>query len=325
MASIDPSPAAAPWPATIDEILAGDQVVAMGQVTPASGVVLNPLTNFGIRDPAAGALTPLSSSVAMWKKLHRLQENPRVAVAYHSRDHGFSERPEYVLVQGTASLSSFDDHTWLERHRDSWERFAGPRDVGPLWERWLRVYHWRIGIHIEVERVIVWPDLACRGLAQVHGTPLPSAAVPGQRPPRNGTEPRVNHGRAARRAAQLGDVLLGWVGADGFPVVVPVAVLGTEPAGILLDAPRGWVPPGGRRAGLTAHTFTRFAYGQHQRKHTGWLEADSDQAHVLYAPHTRHGHYLPPSQAFYRLTAGLVTRRGHREGVRAGLLPEGFP
>jgi hypothetical protein len=309
------------WPETVDEILAGDQVVVMAQVTPANGVVLTPLTNFGIRDPDAGTTTPLNSSIGMWKKLRRLQEDPRVAVAYHTRKHAFTQRPEYVLVQGTASLSALEDHGWLEHHRENWERFAGPRDVGPLWERWLRIYHWRVGIQIEVERVLLWPDLACHGPAQVHGAPLPSTAAPVQRPPKGGTKPRINHARAARRAASLPSILLGWVGTDGLPMVIPVAITGTEPSGILLDVPTGWVPAGGRRAGLTAHTFARYSYGQHQHKHTGWLQADPTRARVLYAPHTQHGYHLPPSRALYRLSAGLITRRGHREGVRAGFLP----
>ncbi len=178
------SSAVVSWPETVDEILASDQAVAMAQVTPANGVVLTPLTNFGIRDRHAGTVTPLNSSIGMWKKLRALRENPRVAVAYHTRKHAFTERSEYVLVQGTASLSALEDRSWLEHHRENWEHFAGPRDVGPLWEHWLEIYHWRVGIQVEVERVLVWPDLACRGPVQVHGAPLPSEAPAEQRPPK---------------------------------------------------------------------------------------------------------------------------------------------
>ncbi len=309
------------WPEPVDEVLAGDQVVVMAQVTPASGVVLTPLTNFGIRDPEAGTATPLSSSIGMWKKLRRLQEDPRVALAYHTRKHAFNQRPEYVLVQGTASLSALEDRNWLERHREQWEQFAGPRDVGPLWERWLRIYHWRIGIEIKVERVLAWPDLTCRGPAQVYGNPLPSIAAPQQRLPNGGTGPRINHTRAAKRAKSLPSVLLSWLDADGLPMVIPAKIAGSEPAGILLDVPKGSVPTGGRRAALTAHTFARYVYGQRQRKHTGWLEADPDQTRVLYSPHTQHGYYLPSSRALFRLSAGLVSRRGYRAGLRAGFLP----
>ncbi|HEV2813520.1 MAG TPA: hypothetical protein VGW10_09735, partial [Solirubrobacteraceae bacterium] len=100
--------------------------------------------------------------------------------------------------------------------------------------------------------------------------------------------------------------LLGWAGGDGFPMVVPVTVGATSPRGIALDAAPGLVPPGGRRAGFTAHAFSRFTYGQEQRKHTGWLEDG------VYAPHTETGYRLPESRLLFHLAGGIVTRRGIR-------------
>jgi hypothetical protein len=312
-------PTTAAWPDNVDEVLGGDQAVALGYVTPAGGVVVTPLTNFGIRDREAGTMTPLNSSVAMWRKLQRLREDPRVAVAYHTREHGFCDRPEYVLVQGRAHLSPPEDRGWLERNRDSWERFGGPREVGPLWEWWLRIYHWRVAIEIAVERVVVWPDLTCRGTPEVYGSPLPTDPPEPQRAPARGTGPRIDHVRAAKRAGRLPNRLLGWVGADGLPVVISVGVAGTEERGIVLEAPEGLVPPGGRRAGLAAHAFARYTYGQNQRKHTGWLEAESS-GRVVYAPHTEAGYYLPWSRFVFRLAAGFETRRRLREARRAGFL-----
>jgi hypothetical protein len=282
--------------------------------------VLTPLTNFGIRNRAAGTITPLNSSIGMWRKLARLQQNPRIAVAYHTRTHGFSDRPEYVLVQGRASLSNLEDRDWIERHRESWERFAGPRDVGPLWERWLGVYHRRVAIDVAVERVLVWPSLACQGESEFYGIPMPTTPPPPQRPPKNGTAPRVDYARAARRVAARPNRLLGWVGGDGLPVIVPVDVAGTQAGGIVLRAPSGSVPPGGRRAGLAGHSFARYTYGQHKRVHSGWLEAEGDR--IVYKPHTEHGYLMPWSRTAYRLGAGFVTRRGYREALRAGFVTE---
>jgi hypothetical protein len=308
------------WPDTADEILGGDQALMFAHVTPANGVVLTPLTNTGLRNRQAGAVAPVSSSVGMWKKLDRIRRNPHVAVAYHTREHGFSDRPEYVLVQGKASFSSVEDRGWVERQLESWERFSGPRDVGPIWERWLRVYHWRVGVEIAVERVVIWPDLGCRGEPQVYGAPLANEPPEPQPPPARGTGPRINHARAAKRAARLPNVLLGWVGADRFPVVIPVEIAGTDERGVVLKAPEGIAPPGGRRAGLTAHAFARYTYGQNQRKHTGWLEAEPAESRVVYAPHTESGYWLPQSRLLYRMGSGFVTRRGFREARRAGFL-----
>src|SRR5215204_2454533 len=94
----------ASWPDAADEVIGGDQIVGLAYVTPARGVVLLPLTNAGVRDRDAGRLTAFTSSACMWKKLARIQANPHVAVAYHSRAHGFSDRGEFVLVQGRATV-----------------------------------------------------------------------------------------------------------------------------------------------------------------------------------------------------------------------------
>jgi hypothetical protein len=120
----------------------------------------------------------------------------------------------------------------------------------------------------------------------------------------------------------LPNVLLGWVGADGFPLVVPVAVAGPqEDEGIVLEAPPGLVPRDGRRAGLLAHSFARYTAGQNQRKHTGWLEAEAGKRRVLYAPHTEAGYHMPSSMLVYRLAAGYGTRRGLRGAREAGFAP----
>jgi hypothetical protein len=307
------------WPDAVDEVLAGDQVVGLGYVTPASGVVLTPVTNFGLRDRSAGRLTAINSSVGVYKKLERLRANPKVAVAYHTRRFSFSDRPDYVLVQGTASLAE-PDPDYPRSIRAAWERFGGPVEVGRAWDWWLRVYNMRVAITIDVHRIVIWPDLRCEGVPQVYGEPLGGDPAP-QRPPAKGTGPRLNHVRAAERAAQLPDTLLGWVDADGFPTVLPVELAGTEQRGIVLDPPPGLVPPGGRRAGLISHWFARYTAGQNQRKHTGWLEAQPGERRVIYAPHTEKGYRMPASMFVYRLAAGAATRRGYRGARRAGIAP----
>jgi hypothetical protein len=308
------------WPDRLDEILGGDHAVALAYVTPASGVVLSPVSNFGTRDRQAGTVT-VNSSIGAWKKLDRIRRNPSVALVFHTREHARSRRPEYVLVQGRASLSPFTDRAWLDAHREEWERFTGGmREFGPLWGRWLSVYHWRVGIEVAVERVVTWPDLRCSGNPEVLGAPLPSEPPAPQRPPARGTAPRVNHARAAASARRLPNLLLGWVGTDGLPVVVPARVAGAEQGGIAIEAPWEIVPSGGRRAGLTAHWFSRHVLGQRQRIYTGWLEAESRERRLVYAPHTEAAYRLPPSKLLYKLVVGLFTRLRLRGARRAGLL-----
>jgi hypothetical protein len=307
------------WPDAVDEILDGDHVVALAYATPANGVVVLPVTNFGVRDREAGTVT-VNTSVAAWRKLDRIRSNPHVALAFHTREHALADRPEYALVQGKATLSEpIADYpsTMLEQ----WERMEPWGDNNRLWKWWLRYYALRVSIEVVAERIVVWPDLRCEGSPQVLGAALPSEQPRPQKPPAGGTEPRINHARAAKQASKLPNRLLGWVGADRFPVVIPVEVAATEERGIHLETPPGLLPPGGRRAGLTAHWFNRGVVAQNQRKHTGWLEVDSAGADAVYAPHTQSNYRLPGSRFVYRLAAGAGTRWWIRGARRAGLVP----
>jgi hypothetical protein len=311
------------WPDSVDQILDGDHVVTLAYVTPAKGVVLLPLSNFGVRDRGAGSVT-VNSSVGAWRKLDRMRRDPHVALAFHTREHASHERPEYVLVQGRARLSEPipDYPTALG---DRWERMEPWQASNRFWKWWQKVYALRMEIEVVAERLIVWPDLACRGWPQVMGTPPPPAPPRSQRPPARGTGPRINHVRAARRAGRLPNLQLGWVGADGFPFVAPVEIVGTDEHGILLQTPPGLVPPGSRRAGLTAHWFSRGVVGQNQRKHTGWMQADPESDRVVYAPHTQSNYRFPSSRTLYRLVSGGGTRWWLRGARRAGIAPTREP
>ena len=316
------------WPDAVDEIFGGDCVVMLAYVTPASGVVLTPVTNFAVRDRAAGTITAVNSSVGVWTKLERIRRNPHVALVFHTRKYGPQNRPEYVLVQGKASISAPVPGYPVARAA-YWERVESWRDMPPLWKAWLRVWAIRVDVAIAVERVIVWPALDCRGTSAVFGTPLPAAPPEPQRPPAGGTPPRINAARSARAAARLPDVLLGWVAADGYPFVLPVRIAGAEPGGIVIDAPEAMLPPGGRRAGLTAHWFDRAytgplptGWGMSVRVHTGWLEPQAGERRALYAPHTKGGYAFPTSTLIYRFSAGLATRWGMRGARRAGLFDD---
>jgi hypothetical protein len=310
-----------PWSERVEEILDGDHAVALAYATPGGGVVLAPVSNFGLHDRADGFVT-VNSSVGAWKKLERIRRNPHVALAFHTRTHATHARPELVLVQGRALLQPpvADYPSSVLEH---WERLEPWRDLGPLWKRWLRVYALRVEIRVALERVVVWPELACQGTPEVEGAPLPTEAPTPQDPPAKGTAPRVNHARAARRAARLPNVLLGWVGADGFPFVVPVRVGAAVERGILLESPPRVAPPGGRRAGLTAHWFSRGVVGQRQMICTGWMESGPAGDTVTYSPHTLAAYRMPSSRLVYRLAVGLFTRLRYRQASRSRADAEG--
>lgn len=72
-----------------------------------------PIAPQGLRDRGAGTVT-VTSSCGLPKKLDRLRRNPAVALACHAPEHGFSTRPHFVLMQGTASVDERPDRAWLE-------------------------------------------------------------------------------------------------------------------------------------------------------------------------------------------------------------------
>jgi hypothetical protein len=310
------------WDDEIDAILAGDLTVGLGYRTPAGGTVVLAVAPIGLRDRAQGRVG-FTTSLGFSKKLERIQHDPRVALAFHAREHGFASSPAYVLVQGRAHVV---ERPSPERRREVNERAArylGAPRRGPFWDRWLREYSAvRVPVDVAVERIVIWPDLRCAGSPRVVGTPLPTEPPVPQRPPKNGTAPRVDAAKAGARVRATDHVLLGYGGADGYPVVVPVEVEGAGPEGLRLAAAAA-LPPGGRRAGLLGHSYRPRLVGLVTRQCTGWLEVDDGGAR--YAPHTQTGYRAPPNKTLLLLLNGLLAKRGVRQARKAGKLPPELP
>jgi hypothetical protein len=305
------------WNDRVDEILGSDLVAGFTYTTPANGVVIAPMTPLGLRDRERGTVT-LTSSLGLPRKLIRIRDDPRVAVAYHAREHSGVDRDQYVVVQGRASFDPKPDRAWLDSITPAWERCLGPRHSGLL-GRWLEVYYYeRVAITIEVDRILAWSTGDCAGEPEVFGPPRPAAPPDPQPAPRKGTVARVSSERLLRQAQRLAHTLLGWVGADGLPVVVPVSVTAADDEGVeLAAAAAGFIPPGGRRAGLTAHAFRPRVIGQEQRVQTGWLAHEGER--IRYSPHTRAGYALPPSKTLFVVASALATRAGMRKARAADL------
>jgi hypothetical protein len=210
------------WPEHVDEIFGGDLTAALGYVTPAGGVVVMAVAPIGMRDRERGTVS-FTTSLGFAKKLERIRREPRVALAYHAREHGFCSRAEYVLVQGRAEPVERPNPDEREEVRRQAERHLGKGRSGRFWDRWLREYYEvRIPVRVHVERLTVWPDLRCAGEPELHGRPAPPAAADSQRPPKKGTGPRLEVARAVRRLRKTPHLLLGHLDGDGYPAVVPV-------------------------------------------------------------------------------------------------------
>jgi hypothetical protein len=307
--------AAAPvtWHDEVDDVLAGDLTAGLAYVTPAGGAVVTAVAPVGLRDREAGVVT-FTTSFGFAKKLDRIRRDPRVALAFHAREHGFSRSPRYVLVQGTAAVREPDEAFLRDVVGPQSARYLGPPRQGRFWDRWMREYYAdRVGVDVRVERIVTWPDLACAGEPETIGSPLPEEPVEPQSPPRNGTGPRIDVARAARRLARLPHRLVAFRGGDGHPVAVPFELGAPEADGLRIRAGGGLLPPGGRRAGLLAHDYRPQLVGLSTRQHTGWLEAGAD-GEALYAPHTDAGFRAPANKTLLLLANGFLAKRNLRRG-----------
>ena len=303
------------WPADVGDVIKGDITAAAAYVTPAGGAVVTAVAPCGIEQPGRGMIG-FTTSLGFSRKLERIIADPRVALAYHARDHGFCASPAFVLAQGWASVDITPSRARLEALAPQVERYLGPVQRGPVWDRLLREYYQeRVLVDIAVARIAVWPDLGAAGVMELTGRPWPGHPDP-QPPPRNGTGPRVDPQQAAVRIAALPHRLLAYRGADGFPVVVPVHIAGHDRDGLRLVVPGGLLPPGGRRAGLLAHAYRPQLVGLSTRIFTGWLEVGTGGA--TYAPHTSKGFVAPPRKKLLLVSNGLLAKLGMWQARRHG-------
>jgi hypothetical protein len=304
------------WSDEVDDVIRGDLTAVAAYVTPAGGAVAVGITPCGLSDREQGTLG-FTTSLGFGKKLERIVRDPHVAVAYHSREHGFSTSRCYVLAQGNASVDLEPSAVRLKEFGPQVTRFLGELKQGPVWDRLLREYYAeRVFVDIDVTRVVTWPDLSASGEPEVAGAALPESPPP-QAEPRFGTGPRADPAMVAGRLSSLPHRLLAWRGSDGFPVVVPVALAGHDHTGLRLVAPPGLLPPGGRRAGLVAHAYRPRLVGLATRILTGWLEVGDDGS-AVYAPHTSKGFRAPPDKNLLLVSNGLMAKVGHWQSRRSG-------
>jgi hypothetical protein len=304
------------WDDDVEAVLTGDLTAALAYRTPAGGVVVQAVAPIGLHDRAAGTVA-FTTSLGFSKKLERITRDGRVAMAFHAREHGRAgARPEYVLAQGRARLIAERSPEQRARVAAHAARHLGPSRSGWFWDRWLREYYAaRVQVQVDVDRVVVWPDTRCAGSPAVSGEALPPDPPEPQRAPSKGAGPRVDVARAAKRLRGTRHTLLGFAGADGRPLVVPVEIGDATPGGIELTAATP-LPPGGRRAGLTGHSYRPQLIGLETRQHTGWLEV-GDDGRALYAPHTETGYRAPPNKTLLLLLNGLLAKRGVRAARKA--------
>jgi hypothetical protein len=308
------------WPDDIDEVLTGDLTAAASYLTPAGGAVVTAVAPCGLDRRAEGAVG-FTTSLGFGKKLEHIIRRPRVALAYHAREHGSTSSPKFVLVQGDARVDLAPSRERLESFMPQAERYLGEVKRGVVWDRVLHDYYWsRVFVDISARRVVAWGDLLAGGEPEVFGSPLPEP--PRSQPsPKGGTAPRVDLDRLVASLVSLPHRVISFRGSDGYPVVLPIELAGHDPRGLGVVTPAGLLPAGGRRAGLLAHAYHPSLVGLGTRVLTGWLDVDQDEA-AVFAPHTSQGFRAPPRKRVLLLVNGLLAKQGMRRARRQGLLGE---
>src|SRR4051812_13894483 len=128
--------AAVQWSDAIDEVIGGDLTAALAYVTPAGGAVATAVAPIGLRDRDEGTAS-FTTSLGFGRKLQRIERDPRVALAYHAREHGHSSSARYVLVQGSATVVKEPDPEYLEFIGGEAPAVFGAPNSGVFCGRWL--------------------------------------------------------------------------------------------------------------------------------------------------------------------------------------------
>ncbi|WP_318196273.1 hypothetical protein [Streptomyces sp. MCL20-2] len=98
---------------------------------------------------------------------------------------------------------------------------------------------------------------------------------------------------------------------------MPVEIVGRDHTGFRLLSPPGLLPPGGRRAGLLAHSFRPQNVGLAMMTFTGWLTAQGG-TEARYAPHTSTALAAPPNRTVQALGNGILAKHGVWRAGRDG-------
>jgi hypothetical protein len=196
------------------------------------GVVVNSVTPIGLRDREAGTVT-FTTSLGFGRKLERIAADPRIAVAYHTRQHGHTDRPGVVLVQGIASVRAIT-HDERDHLADHAVRHVGQLATGRFWDWWLAVYYLdRVRVDVMVQRVVWWPTGSLGDESAVFGAAAPEEPAASQLPPRDATTPRLPMAKL-RRSIRMPHLLLGFTQFDGMPCIVPVSGSSVDDTGVVI-------------------------------------------------------------------------------------------
>ena len=235
----DTSRAGAGWPEVALPIFERAMTAEYTSLTRAATPITEPLTPYPGR---SGRTLDVSTGLTYPAKAERARRNPRVCLLYADGVGSGLADPPVVLVQGLATVRDSDLQANTDRYvRLTLAKLSAAFDGMPsVVLRRLVWYFARIWIEITPVRIWWWDSKALdrepgEWVARRGTTAPPSDPAPPGRQPAPWLRAPADWRPAARHAAgRLEHRDMSWVGSDGFPLAVPVAVLGATERGFRL-------------------------------------------------------------------------------------------
>ncbi|MCE5288987.1 MAG: hypothetical protein LLG14_07045 [Nocardiaceae bacterium] len=267
-------------PAELMPVFDGAITVDYTSVTGSGNPITVPLTPY--LDVDARTLD-VSTGLTYAAKAERARRNPKVSLLYSDPLGSSAVNPPVVLVQGYATVCDRDLQSNTDRYvRESMAKLpAGYKGQPRFVLRTLDWYFARIWIKVTPTRVTWWPSRALDETPFVWEAPADRVAPPSDPPP-DGKNPNAWLPQPADWRASAGSVgtrldmqELSWVGADGFPMCIPVRATPIDSGfRLTFGAMAPPVPDG--PACLVAHTHSPAFETQENRTFIGTITRDGD-------------------------------------------------
>ena len=266
------------WPQAVLPLVDRALTVEYTSLTRAGQPITVPITPYPGKE---GRTIDVSTGLTYPAKAERARRNSNVALLFADPVGSGLHDPPVVLVQGLATVRDSDLQANTDRYvRATLAKLPAAFDGQPKFMlRWLSWYFARIWIEVTPLRMWSWSSKALDEPPQEWAAPSGTTAPPSDPAPRGKQppawmEPPVEWRRVARRSLeQLDQRDLSWVGADGFPISVPVMGLEEHPDGFRLRV--GAHPPASPdgQACLTFHAHPAAFTGQENHSFIGIFSA----------------------------------------------------
>ena len=271
-------------PSGVWQVLDRSITVEYTSLTRAGAPVMVPVTPYVSDDRTT---LDVATGLTYPTKAERARRNPKVSLLYSDPLGSGLVQPPVVLVQGLATVRDTD----LQANTDRYARLVMAKTPAAFKGQprfLLRTLDWyfaRIWVHVTPLRVCWWDSETMTSepgqwVALPETVAPPSDPAPPGKQPGAWLEPPSDWRTTARDVIpRLDQWSLAWVGADGFPLSVPVTGLDQTETGFRLQI-GGHLP--GTPAGpacLTVHSHPEVFTGQENQTFLGEVGVGSSEAY----------------------------------------------